>query len=253
VRSGPGGNYSLITRLDQGEGLTLLGRTADSTWVQVYLAGGQQGWAAAAYLDADVSIPSLPITTNLLPTPTPGEPGTEPKAYSVGGPLQVRAGPGSDYKIIVVTAISRDQGMSLLGRNAQGTWVEVRLPDGDIGWVTAASVRANLPISNLPVIAGPQPRIVLSNLTVRSGMTIQVNVEGFLSNQELLVTLGVPGVAGGLAVARGQTDAKGAAQLIFAMPGLWADGSLITESNLVLVVSNLDWSISQSVNLQYLR
>lgn len=253
VRSGPGGNYSLIARLNQGEGLTLLGRTADSTWVQVYLAGGQQGWAAAAYFDADVPIPSLPITTNLLPTPTPGEPGTEPKAYSVGGPLEVRTGPGSDYKIILVTAISRDQGMSLLGRDAKGAWVEARLPDGTSGWMTAASIRANLPISNLPVIAGPQPRIVLSNLTVRSGMAIQVNAEGFLSNQELMVTLGVPGVAGGLAVARGKTDAKGTAQLMFAMPGLWADGSLITESNLVLVVSNLDWSINQSVNLQYLR
>jgi len=253
VRSGPGGNYSLIARLDQGEGLTLLGRTADSTWVQVYLSGGQQGWAAAAYLDADVPIPSLPITTNLLPTPTPGELGTEPKAYPVGGPLEVRAGPGSDYKIMQVTAISHDQGLSLLGRNAEGTWVEVRLLDGNIGWVTSSSIRANLAISNLPVVAGPRPRIVLSNLTVRSGMSIQVNADGFLSNQELLVTLGVPGVAGGLAVARGKTDAKGVAQLIFAMPALWADGSPITESNLVLVVNNLDWSISQSVNLQYLR
>jgi uncharacterized protein YgiM (DUF1202 family) len=253
LRSGPGGTYSLIARLDHGEGLTLLGRTADNAWVQVYLSGGQQGWVAASYLEADAPIPSLPITTKLLPTPTPGEPGTEPKAYSAGGPLEVRAGPGSDYKILVVTAISRDQGMSLLGRNAEGTWVEARLPDGNMGWLMAASVQANLPISNLPVIAGPQPRIMLSNLTARSGMAIQVNAEGFLSNQELLVTLGVPGVAGGLAVARGKTDAKGAAQLAFAMPALWADGSLITESNLVLVVSNLDWSISQSVNLQYLR
>ena len=253
VRSGPGGNYSLIARLEPGEGMTLLGRTADSTWVQVYLPGGQQGWTLAAYLDTDVPVSSLPTTTNLFPTPTPGELGTEPKAYSMGGPLEVRAGPGSSYKLIVVTAISRDQGLSLLGRDAEGTWVEARLPDGSIGWVTAASVRTSLPISNLPVIAGPQPRVVSSNLTVRSGMAIQVNAEGFLSNQELLVTLGVPGVAGGLAVARGKTDAKGAAQLIFAMPGLWADGSLITESNLVLVVSNLDWSVSQSVNLQYLR
>lgn len=253
VRSGPGGNFSLITRLEQGASMTLVGRTADSTWVQVYLPGGQQGWTAAAYLDTDLPVPSLPITTSLFPTPTPGEPGTEPKAYSIGAPLELRAGPDSSTKLIVVTAISRDQGMSLLGRDAQATWVEVRLPDGNIGWVTATSIRANLAISNLPVIAGPQPRVVLSNLTVRSGMAIQVNAGGFLSNQELMVTLGVPGVAGGLAVARGKADTKGAAQLIFTMPGLWADGSLITENNLILVVSSLDWSISQSVSLQYLR
>jgi hypothetical protein len=131
--------------------------------------------------------------------------------------------------------------------------VEVRLPDGNVGWVTATSIRANLTISNLPVIAGPQPRLVVSNLSVRSGMAIQVNASGFLSNQDLIVTLSVPGVGGGLAVARGTTDTKGAAQLTFTMPGLWADGSLITENYLVLVVSNLDWSISQSVTLQYLR
>ena len=253
VRSGPGGNYSLITRLEAGDSMTLLGRTANSTWVQVYLPGGQQGWTAAAYLDTDIPIADLPITTNLVPTPLPGESGTEPKAYSLGAPLELRAGPDASYKLIVVTAISRDQGMSLLGRDAEATWVEVRLPDGSVGWVTATSIRANLTISNLPVIAGPQPRLVVSNLSVRSGMAIQVNADGFLSNQDLIVTLSVPGVGGGLAVARGTTDTKGAAQLIFTMPGLWADGSLITENYLVLVVSNLDWSISQSVTLQHLR
>ncbi len=253
VRSGPGGNFGLITRLEQGDSMTLLGRTANSTWVQVYLPGGQQGWTAVAYLDTDIPIADLPITTNLLPTPLPGESGAEPKAYSLGAPLELRAGPGSSYKLIVVTAISRDQGMSLLGRDAEAAWVEVRLPDGSIGWVTATSIRANLAIGNLPVIAGPQPRLIVSNLAVRSGMAIQVSAAGFLSNQELIVTLSVPGVGGGLAVAHGTTDTKGAAQLIFTMPGLWADGSLITENNLVLVVSSLDWSISQSVSLQYLR
>jgi len=253
MHSGPGLNYSLIKSLERDQVMDLLGRNPDGSWVQMRLPDGQQGWVSAISIEASVPISNLPVTSNLVVTPTPGEFPSEPTVYTAAGPLEVYSGPGADYRLIVVTAISRDQGMSLLGRNAEGSWVEVRLPDGSLGWVTSASIRANLPITNLAVIAGPQPRVLLNNLAVRSAMPLQVNVEGFLSNQDIVVTLGLPDTSRGLTVARGTTDAKGAAQLVFAVPGLWADGSPIVENALTLVVRSLDGSVSKSVNLQYLK
>ena len=253
MHSGPGVNYSLIMSLERDFGMDLLGRNPDATWVQVRLPDGQQGWVSALSIEASVSISDLPVTSSLVITPTPGELPGAPTAYAVAGPLEVRSGPGADYRLIVVSAISRDQGLSLLGRNAEGSWVEVRLPDGSLGWVTTGSIRANLPINNLPIIAGAKPSILVSNLAVRSGTPVQVTVKGFLSNQEIVVALRAPGGGRGLTVARGKTDALGTAQLAFTMPGLWADGSPIAEGSLSLEVSSLDGSIADSVSLQYLR
>lgn len=251
MHSGPGVTYSLIMSLERDFGLDLFGRNPDATWVQVRLPDGQQGWVSAQSIEASVPISDLPVTSSLVITPTPGELPGAPTAYAVAGPLEVRFGPGTDYRLIVVSAISRDQGLSLLGRNAEGSWVEVRLPDGSLGWVTTRSIRANLSINNLPIIAGARPRILVSNLAVRSGTPVQVSVQGLLSNQEIVVALRAAGGGRGLTVARGKTDALGTAQLAFTMPGLWADGSPIAAGSLALEVSSLDGSIAESVNLQF--
>lgn len=253
MHSGPGVTYGLIMSLERDFSLDLLGRNPDATWVQVRLPDGQQGWVNAQSIEASVPISDLPVTSSLVITPTPGELPGAPTAYAVAGPLEVRSGPGADYRLIVVSAISRDQGLSLLGRNAEGSWVEVRLPDGSLGWVTTRSIRANLPINSLPIIAGAQPRILLSSVAVRSGTPVQVAVQGFLSNQEIVVALMATGGGRGLTVARSKTDALGTMRLAFTMPGLWANGSPIAEGSLALEVSSLDGSIAESVNLQYLR
>ena len=253
MHSGPGINFSLIMSLERDLGMDLLGRNPDATWVQVRLPGGQQGWVNALSIEASVPISDLPVTSSPVVTPTPGELPGAPTAYAVAGPLEVRSGPGADYRLLVVSAISRDQGMSLLGRNAEGSWVEVRLPDGLLGWVTTRSIRANLPINNLPIIAGAKPRILASNLAARAGAPVQVSVQGLLSNQDILVALREPGGGRSLTVARGKTDSMGTAQLAFTMPSLWADGSPIAQGSLALEVRSLDGSIAESVELQYQR
>jgi hypothetical protein len=173
-------------------------------------------------------------------------------AYPAGGPLQLRSGPGSNYNLIVVSALGRTQAISLIGRNGAATWVQVGLPDGHIGWVTTDSIQASSPVTDLPVIADPQPRVTLSNLAVGLGASIQVNVQGFYSDQEIVITLGAPGTSRSLIVARGMTNTRGAAQLLFTMPGRWPDGTPIAQGNLALIVSSLDGSVSTSVYLRYL-
>ncbi|NHZ72634.1 MAG: SH3 domain-containing protein, partial [Aquificales bacterium] len=44
--------------------------------------------------------------------------------------------------------------VTLIGRNADGSWVKVRTASGTEGWVNATLIQANVPISNLPIVDG---------------------------------------------------------------------------------------------------
>jgi len=76
-RSGPGTGYNPITRLPYGASITLVSRLADSSWVGVALVdprkGGMvQGWIKTSLVDtAGKDIQSLPVVTDIPPTPTP--------------------------------------------------------------------------------------------------------------------------------------------------------------------------------------
>ena len=77
-RSGPGTGYAPITRLPQGAPITLTGRLADSSWVGVALADPKrqgvvvQGWIKTNLVNTTgKDIQSLPVVTDIPPTPTP--------------------------------------------------------------------------------------------------------------------------------------------------------------------------------------
>lgn len=54
-------------------------------------------------------------------------------------------------------------------------------------------------------------------------------------------------------VASGTTSSSGSAQLTFAMPRTWSDGSVLSQSDLRLLVSTASGSKSMSVSIVYLR
>jgi uncharacterized protein YgiM (DUF1202 family) len=62
LRHGPGIGYGIITVLSGGQIVEMLGRTADSTWVQVRLSNGWVGWVNAALITPHMPIGSLPVT-----------------------------------------------------------------------------------------------------------------------------------------------------------------------------------------------
>ena len=64
IRRGPGTNHSRIAALQRGETATVIGRTADSTWLQIRRDDGLVGWVSAAYvtLIGDVPLASIPVT-----------------------------------------------------------------------------------------------------------------------------------------------------------------------------------------------
>lgn len=151
LRSGPAANFDIVTRLNRGQQLNLVGRNADSRWVQVNIPGGASGWVSGRYLSSTVPFNSLPLTSNTgisqgLPDPVPtgGQTG-----IVTAGNLNVRLSPTAVSRAF--TTISQGTGVYLIGRNNISTWLLVQLANGSTGWVNVSFISTTYPIANLPV------------------------------------------------------------------------------------------------------
>lgn len=68
-------------------------------------------------------------------------------------PLNVRRGPGTQYEAF--TQLQPCQVVPLTGnRNPDGTWVQIVVPGGQIGWVASQYVRTGVPVSSLTPVTG---------------------------------------------------------------------------------------------------
>lgn len=119
------------------------------------------------------SLPPVATTTPLKSeeTPYPTAKPTATTASSTATPQQkakvivananVRAGPGTVYAVIG-TAKQNDE-LPLIGQNTDGTWYNVRLPNGDLGWVggSVAALASDEIQRSIPVVltipAAPTP------------------------------------------------------------------------------------------------
>jgi uncharacterized protein YraI len=151
VRGGPGANFPILTRLSNGAALNLVGRNAESSWAQVAIPGGAQGWVSTRYIAASVLIDNLPVTSNTgvssnfpQPVPSGGQTGT---VTSRG--LSVRYGPGLGFGRFAI--LRQGEGVSLIGRSGDGRWLLVQLASGLTGWVNAGFILTSYPIGELVV------------------------------------------------------------------------------------------------------
>ncbi len=187
VRSGPGTGFGVVTILDAGAFVTVLSRNADSSWVQIQLAGGAQGWVNARYIALSVPIGSLPVTAQ----------GTGASGSVVAFFLNVRSGPGVVFPVVGVLS-SRD-GVNLIGRNADGSWVEIVLPAGTRGWVNRHWLRINIDVNALPitdgsggggVIPGPNGTVTAFYLNVRYGPAVTFGAFTRLTRNQVVSLVG---------------------------------------------------------------
>jgi len=150
VRYGPGINFDVITTQTRYSIVQLLGRNADATWVKVRLSNGIEGWMSSTYLVGNVAFGSLPLidaSGNQIPTtPPPAGSGT---GTVITGRLNVRYGPGINFGVFTVAI--NGQNLTLIARNSGNSWLKVKLADGRIGWVSAAYIRVNGDINQLPI------------------------------------------------------------------------------------------------------
>ncbi len=180
VRSGPGLAYSVVTTVYQGNVVSLIGRNANSTWAKIRLSNGTEGWvnAARSYITPNVAISSLPVVAPADP------PASSATAVIATGALNVRSGPGVTYSVVATTY--QGHTVQMLGRNANSSWVKIRLSNGTEGWVNAAStyITPSVAVSSLPFAdspAQPQPPVPVAPgavLNLRSGPGFNYPVSG---------------------------------------------------------------------------
>jgi uncharacterized protein YgiM (DUF1202 family) len=141
LRSGPGIGYNILSVVGQGQYVSLLARNSISSWAKVQLTNNSVGWINASLLNANVSLSNLPVET----VQTLSASGLVTTAA-----LNVRSGPGLSYGSTAV--VYQDQGVALLGRNADSSWLKVRLNGGEVGWVSSAYIDTATTLSSLPII-----------------------------------------------------------------------------------------------------
>ncbi len=61
LRPAPDQNLDKIAQAPSGAALTVIGRTADSSWLQVQLADGAIGWVLANIVDVQGDVATLPV------------------------------------------------------------------------------------------------------------------------------------------------------------------------------------------------
>ena len=156
IRSGPGANFPDVGTLAQGQGINLIGRNADNSWVQVNVPGGVQGgWVSTRYVSASLPVGNLPLVSNtgVFPTfPQPVPPVVGAQTGIVTAPnLNVRYGPSTGNAAF--TRLRQGEGVSLVGRSGNGAWLLVQLANGTTGWVSTGFIFTTFPVWNLPVRA----------------------------------------------------------------------------------------------------
>lgn len=76
-------------------------------------------------------------------------------SYVNTGRLNIRSGPGISYGIIAT--ITQGDTVTLVGRNADAGWLEVRLTNNQQGWARSRYIVPNIPIGNLPITSPTVP------------------------------------------------------------------------------------------------
>jgi uncharacterized protein YraI len=95
---------------------------------------------------------SIIKTSTLIPTKTPQPTQSFMAVISVQS-ANVRSGPGVIYP--VVAAMANGMQLSATGKNNDGSWLVVKLPDGRQAWIALSVVDINFNTRDLPVINAP--------------------------------------------------------------------------------------------------
>ncbi len=93
-------------------------------------------------------------TASPTPEPPAASPTPQPAGPSARQAANVRGGPGTVYPII--GGLRGGDPVNIIARNPAGDWFQIRLPNGNEGWV-AASLIANASATGLPVAANIPP------------------------------------------------------------------------------------------------
>ncbi|MFN8474734.1 MAG: acyltransferase family protein [Anaerolineae bacterium] len=82
VRQGPSRDFGVVNVLDEGERVTLIGRTADNVWYKIRTEDNGEGWIAAEFLTVEGA-----NALAVVPTPTPPPANAGQQATGAAAPV----------------------------------------------------------------------------------------------------------------------------------------------------------------------
>ena len=109
--------------------------------------------ATATFTATETATATSTATATITPSATP----TVFAVVRAQQRINVRSGPGTRFGAI--DSLAPDSGVQVIGENEEGDWFQVRLEDGDEGWVSAALLRIEAPPPAAEPDEGETPRI----------------------------------------------------------------------------------------------
>jgi|GEM_PF-280287 len=183
LRSGPGLEFELLGRLDEGAEAVVVGQSETGEWWQIETNAVEAGlaWVANAVVDVSGDTAGVPViefdqpTATLTQTPTatvPPTPSITPTptateviiagTIEVTDPINVRAEPSTDGELL--GGLYLGDKADVLAVSKDGDWWQIDFPAGPegVGWVAAEFVRFQgdqqaVPIFGLGTVT-PTPR-----------------------------------------------------------------------------------------------
>lgn len=143
VREGPGTDYARLGGAAEGETFAITGKSADGDWWQISFEG-ESGWVYAPFVTAANAENVRTVGDSSAQAPVEA-------VATVGGDLNVRDGPGTDYARI--GGANEGEAFAITGKSADGEWWQISF-DGESGWIYAPFVNAT-DAENVPVVAPP--------------------------------------------------------------------------------------------------
>jgi cell wall-associated NlpC family hydrolase/uncharacterized protein YgiM (DUF1202 family) len=182
VRSGPSTKYAKQTVAAAGTEVAILAKQGG--WYKVQMPDGTVGWIIAAGIGraasssagpatavngtngATTASTSAATTAKQIASPSVAHAPARAKAAVRASGLRVHSSPS--LNAAVITTVAKGQKLVILAR--VNGWVKVRVPDGQVGWVSGAYVSA--PKSVAPPAASTAARTV--SATIAGGTTAKV-------------------------------------------------------------------------------
>ena len=190
MRAGPGRSFPVVGLLHEGFVIQILQGDPDADWLQIVAPTGEVGYVPVEFVDWEpvvVSVTAGPAVSQI-------EVEARPSTLSMGAIVsstKVRKGPSSGFGPLL--KVEPGDMFEILGSNLDGSWYQVRLPDGGEGWVVAyrmrrveATVEPTLPVTTSVTGTVPVESMLTPEATMTVPTTAAVETTAPLTPQQLL-------------------------------------------------------------------
>ncbi|MBC8254281.1 MAG: SH3 domain-containing protein [Ardenticatenia bacterium] len=155
IRKGPGTNQTVLSRLSQGESITVIAYAEDDQWARLRLASGGEGWVSTRYIECQGL--AVPTTSTAETTAQPDVPKATATPMAIGqeNTVNVRDGPGTDYPRL--GQVTKNTRLRITGKNLAGDWLQVCCVNDQQVWIAGWLVQVEGDASDVQAIRVPPP------------------------------------------------------------------------------------------------